>query len=136
MATGSGAFSVNAGYNQSGGYLVVVSDIKANLNYYTGSSGSGGAATVGSFSTAVATSALPSNSSTLFATGRVVKDMGKTLVSSGRTFRKIQAITSTPQTSFGVTGPAAGAVDPGYFTFYVETSREGTGMPAALARFM
>ena len=117
------------------------------LQTYTGSSGSGGAATVGTFAPAVNTSgypALPGNTSSLFAQGRLVRDMGKTLVSAGRSFRKIQGVAPTTNNSsptFGVNGPLAGAAltgDIGYLTFYVETGREGANAAScpALVRFM
>jgi hypothetical protein len=68
--------------------------------------------------------------------------MGKTVVSAGRTFRKIQAVVGTATNSsptFGVNG-AAVTNAPGYATFYLETVREGaggaTGTPAMVVRFM
>lgn len=145
MASGSGAFPTKAGYNQNGGgyYIVITSLAPAQLLTYTPGTGSGGATTVGSFAGANST-VMPTNVSTLFGAGRICKDMGKTVVSAGRTFRKIQAVTPTDAalgSSFGVTGPAGTATNPGYATYYVETGRdganadgEGAGL-AALARY-
>lgn len=129
MATGSGAFPVKAGYNQSGGgYLYIVTGLTAsNLSVYTPGSGSGGAATVGSFASAGA-SDLPGGLSTLFGAGRLARDMGKTVVSAGRTFKKIQAVLPTTDNSsptFGVGGGAATTTNPGYATFFVETGYAG-----------
>jgi hypothetical protein len=145
MATGSGAFSAKAGYNQSGGgyYIVVTSLTAGQLLTYTAGSGSGGATTVGSFTVGQPAS-LPGGTSTLFGAGRLVKDMGKTVVSAGRTFRKIQAVlpaNAALGSTFGVTGGPAGTYstgDAGYATYYVETGRDGAnadGDVAALARF-
>lgn len=142
MATGSGAFSAKAGYNQSGGgyYIVITSLTPAQLLTYTPGTGSGGATTVGSFAGA-STTEMPTNVSTLFGAGRICKDMGKTVVSAGRTFRKLQAIAPTDNalgSTFGVTGPAATATNPGYATYYVETGRDGANADAslpALARY-
>jgi hypothetical protein len=49
--------------------------------------------------------------------------MGKTVVSSGRTFRKIQLMTSTISTG-GVAGPAGVTTNPvvDYLTGYIELS--------------
>ena len=147
MATGSGAFSAKPGFNQSGGqYLMILeatSAILPKLNTYTGGSGSGGATTVGTFAPAVWTSYGANNVSSLFASGKLVRDMGKTVVSAGRSFRKIQAVVeSLAGTSYGVTGLPSGSLttaDAGYVSYYVETGREGTA-PAnnipVLVRFM
>ena len=112
-------------------------------------SGSGGAWTVGTFSPALnITSALPGNVSSLFGSGRLVRDMGKTLVSAGRSFRKIKGILpvasiatpvyGVPQPDAGVAAGAVNSIDQGYLTFYVEMGREGmndVNIPQ-LVRFM
>ena len=140
MATGSGAFPAKAGYNQSGGgYYIVLSTL--NLLTYTPGTGSGGATTAGSLATA-AGAEIPGGISTLFGAYRIVKDMGKTVVSAGRTFRKIGAVLPTNDalgSTFGVTGTVATATNPGYATYYVETGRDGAEPPgvggAMLARY-
>ena len=140
MAANSSAYGAKAGYNQSGGdYLLIVSTITpANLNVLTPGTGSGGATTVGSFASA-AVADLPLNMSSFFTAGKLLKDMGKTVVSSGRSFRKVQAVVNTASNSsptFGVNG-AAVTNAPGYATFYRETSREGAGpVPQQVVRFM
>ena len=142
-ATGAGK-----GFEQSGGgyFYIVDANLPPKLLTYgtTAPSGSGGAWTVGSFTQANAT-ALPGGTSTLFGSGRIVRDMGKTQVSAGRTFRKIKGLVPTTTQVYGVAdadgGLPAGTLnssDAGYLTFYVETTREGDGAanPAGLVRFM
>jgi hypothetical protein len=72
----------------------------------------------------------------------VLRDMGKTVVSSLRTFRKVQLVVpsgsgvgNTSLSSFGVGG--AGSTIPGqdYYTGYIELGFEGAGTPAPVARF-
>lgn len=137
MATGSGAFSAKAGYNQAGGsYLYIVSALTPqHLCVYTPGSGSGGATTVGSFTSTLAAD-LPGGLSTLFGAGRLVRDMGKTIVSAGRTFKKIQAVLPTNDNSSptnGVGGGAATGSNPGYATFYVETGYGGANADGSAA---
>jgi hypothetical protein len=156
------------GYEQSGGgYFYVVDVALATKLLVWGTAnlpaGSGGAWTVGTFTAAQSvTNALPGNASTLFSQGRVVRDMGKSLVSAGRTFRKIKGMIPNASGTAGVNaysvfntdgGVGAGVVngiDQGYLTFYVETTRDGdvqvgsatgtlggsTSGPAGLVRFM
>jgi hypothetical protein len=153
MASGSSAFPAKAGYNQSGGaYYICLENLwlAQKLNTLTPGSGSGGATTVGSFAANDATSvANGANTSSFFGIGALIKDMGKTVTSSGRTFRKIQSVVGTHNNSsptFGVGGNAASTTNPGYLTFYIEVGREGanadsgnsyatTGL-AAVARYV
>ena len=77
--------------------------------------------------------------------GKLLKDMGKTIVSSGRTFRKFAAAgtgSAKYASSFGVAGgPAASPANGngGYATFYLEVGREGSAsaatVPAPIARY-
>jgi hypothetical protein len=76
------------------------------------------------------------------AAGKLLKDMGKTLVSSGRTFRKFQAVGTGAvkfASTFGVNGAATVAPNPGYGSFYLEVGREGsagaTAVPAPILRY-
>jgi hypothetical protein len=153
------------GYEQSGGgYFYVVDTVLATKLLVWGTSnlpaGSGGAWTVGSFTAAQSvTNALPGQTSSLFSQGRVVRDMGKSLVSAGRTFRKIKGMvpnasgtagvnaTSVFNTDGGVGAGVVNGIDQGYLTFFVETTRDGdvqanggalggASAPAGLVRFM
>ena len=67
-----------------------------------------------------------------------LKDMGKTYVSSGRTFRKIQLIvsgTGAGVSTFGVAGQSESqAPTSDYLTGYIELGWEGIGNGAPVAR--
>lgn len=73
-----------------------------------------------------------------------LKDMGKTYVSSGRTFRKVQLIvpgtvdgraTGAGVSTFGVAGQSeADAPTADYLTGYIELGWEGIGTAAPVAR--
>jgi len=132
MSAGSGAFGTKAGFNQSGGAYYVATGagvLVSTLNVYTPGSGSGGATLAGSFlpfSTANALGSDAVKSRALVAidkAGAMVKDMGKTIVSTGRVFRKFQAVVPTNAanpSSFGVTGEAGSSTQAGYLTGYIE----------------
>ena len=149
------------GFEQSGGGYFYVADLQlaTKLQTWGGTtqpSGSGGAWQIGSFApacvaaTGAVSAALPGNTSSLFASGRIVRDMGKTLVSAGRTFRKIKGLNANgaaPLQGVGNAdaGPSAGvggnSIDQGYLTFYVETTRDGVEgvtpvAPVGLVRYM
>lgn len=87
---------------------------------------------VGGISSAVAT-----------AGSLLLKDMGKTVVSSLRTFRKVQVVIPNTQTlsTFGVgSGVVSGGVlgaglGEDYLTGYIELGFEGAGTPAPVAHF-
>lgn len=68
--------------------------------------------------------------------GGLLKDMGKTLVSGQRTFRKVQLVVSTTST-FGVAGttPTTAGATEDYLTGYIELGLEGYGAPAPVAQF-
>jgi hypothetical protein len=125
MATNTSSHPAKAGFNQSGGaYFIVISSIAGVLKTYTPGSGSGGAATVGSF--AAYNDTTGGNWSTNVGAGRLIKDMGKTVVSAGRTFRKFQVVVGTNENSspsFGVSGTVVGTYS--YLTGYLETGRDG-----------
>jgi predicted patatin/cPLA2 family phospholipase len=67
----------------------------------------------------------------------VFKDMGKTVVSSLRTFRKVQLVVrnSSALSTFGVGGDSSAADSANYFTGYIELGFEGNGTPAPVAQF-
>ncbi len=68
-------------------------------------------------------------------TGLIFRDMGKTVVSSLRTFRKVQVVVPNQPSTFGVGGRAAGATGEDYFQGYIELGFEGNGTPAPVAHF-
>jgi hypothetical protein len=66
----------------------------------------------------------------------ILKDMGKTVVSSLRTFRRVQLVitgSNSTLSTFGVRGQAGTNED--YFTGYIELGFEGAGQPAPVAHF-
>ncbi len=140
MAANSGAFGAKPGYNQSGGgYYVTVGAVPlaSTLGLVTAGSGSGGAYAGPTLSTLTLTSTFSTfcGSTTAIAVGKVLRDMGKTVTSSNRTFRKFQLAVNTASTG-GVNGnvpPQTNyAGDVGDLTFYLEVNREnGAGQPIA-----
>ena len=66
----------------------------------------------------------------------ILKDMGKTVVSSLRTFRKVQLVLASNSTlsTFGVGGRQT-AVGEDYLTGYIELGFEGNGTPAPVAHY-
>ena len=84
--------------------------------------------------------------STVNRAGILYRDMGKTVVSSGAFFRKVQLV--VPQgantatqvgagstSTFGVGGGATGTGVPDFYTGYVRLGFDGQGAPAPLAVF-
>lgn len=147
MATGSGAFSTRCGYNQSGGgHYIVVTGLAATQIYDVPVGAGSGGATTFPAPVAETTTTLQwaAGLSSVTVAGSILKDMGKTYISSQRTFRKFQAVSNKAggAASFGVTGQVPGATanaTTGYFTFYLETSREGqdgTASRPQIARYM
>lgn len=113
------------------GYYINVGDLRGAIFSITGNSGN---ATVSTATWSAA--AIPSVQSTLGNAGAaLLKDMGKTVVSASRTFRKVQLVVSTTST-FGV-GGTAGTTWPqaDYYTGYVELGFEGYGAPSKVAAF-
>lgn len=67
----------------------------------------------------------------------VLRDMGKTVVSSSRTFRKVQLVVASASGALtnGVGGPLSG-VGEDYFTGYIELGfGSATSMPAPVAKY-
>ncbi len=65
-----------------------------------------------------------------------LRDMGKTYLSAGRVFRKVQLIVANTQTTstFGVEGNQNTSPNIDYLTGYIELGWEGAGSPAPVAR--
>ena len=116
--------------NQARGYFIPLADVSAKVLAYTPGSGAGGSYLNGSFALApwasggTAPSKYTSTISTIGA-GGVLRDIGKTVVSAGRVFRKIQLLVPTVST-FGVGGPAPGATaNTDFLTGYIELHSAG-----------
>ena len=116
--------------NQARGYFIPVGNVANRILAYTPGSGAGGSYLNGSFDAAVwgSTGSAPSKYTSTISTigaGGVLRDLGKTVLSSGRVFRKIQLLVPTVST-FGVGGPAPGATaNADYLTGYIELHSAG-----------
>ena len=117
----------NSGFNQSGGnyFLIVTAIPDANVLSYTPGTGSGGATTAGSLTAYSGPENYSSAGLAVFGATRLIKDMGKTVVSAGRAFRKFQAVFAASTSTNGVRGAATPA--PGYLTAYLEVSAPNAG---------
>lgn len=125
------------------GYFIAVASL-GNLVYTTPDIASGPVAwaSTGAFAQGAAFSTALQRASTV---GAVFKDMGKTIVSSGTYFRKIQMV--VPQgaglgpvnagatSTFGVGGTASVSGVPDFYTGYIKLGFEGQGTPAPVALF-
>lgn len=66
--------------------------------------------------------------------GAIMRDMGRTIVSASRTFRKVQLVVSSLSTN-GVGGPAGTTPVEDYLTGYIELGFDGTNVPAPVAHY-
>ena len=153
MSAGTNAFGAKAGFNQSGGaYFMTLAALDGAagatgtfINTLTTAGSNSGGAWVGPTLSLVAmstvlggTNVVAANASTLVGTGRLLRDMGRTVVSAGRTFRKFApVIPASAASSFGVAGGAAASPNTGYGSFYLEVSRDGVApaTPAPIVRY-
>jgi hypothetical protein len=127
------------------GYYMPLSSLQNIVYAFTPGSGAGGSFAQGSFSTASwATTfyngkANPYLSSINGAATGLLRDMGKTVVSAGRTFRRVQLLQNG--TAFVSTGGVAGQTAAGttpvqeYLTGFIELGFDGAGTPAPVAVF-
>lgn len=90
----------------------------------------------GTWGTPSGTYSLGTSGASSLNVGGKLRDLGKTYVSSGRVFRKVQAVVPNTQTAstFGVGGAAATSPNSDYYTGYIELGWEGAGTPAPVAR--
>jgi hypothetical protein len=67
-----------------------------------------------------------------------LRDLGKTVLSSGRLFRKVQLVVPNTATTstFGVEGATSTVPNVDYLTGYIELGWEGNGQGAPVARTM
>lgn len=134
MATGSSAFPAHAGFNQSGGaYFIVITDISSKLFSYTPGKYSGGATEPGTVAAVTAATLAAGTTPIALTAGKLIKDMGKSVVVGGVTYRKFQAVVAP---SAANAGGQAGRT-PEYYSFFLEVGREGaqTAGPAGIARY-
>lgn len=113
-------------------YLAIVSTLNvANFLTYTAGTGSGGAALPGSFA------AYNNDGNVLngqLNAGGMLKDMGKTVISSGRVFRKVQVMATAAATGLpGGSVPAGTGLN--FVSGYLEVASDAGDTPNALARF-
>ena len=143
MAANSSAHPARSGFNQSGGaHFIVITDLSTptnRLNVYTPGTGSGGAATAGTMTVTTAAVIAPglANAAAAVGPGKLIKDMGKSVVVNGVTYRKFQTV-QTPSAVVG-TASALGQMgaSPTYFSFFLEVGRDGAQVngPAGIARY-
>jgi len=153
MASGTNAFTSRAGFNQSGGaHFMTLAALEPTpgtaatsyvLALVNPGSNSGGAFSNATLSTVTMASIINSGTGTtttvanaagFVGANKMLKDMGRTVVSAGRTFRKFAPVVAgLGVSSFGVAGAAAVGANAGFGSFYLEVGREGlTGTPAGL----
>ena len=165
MSSGTNAHPARAGFNQSGGaYFICLTSLEAQQGANAGAatapasagyinilsnagSNSGGAWLPPTLSTVMmsnvftaTTNAQSWNHAGFVSTGKLLKDMGRTVVSAGRTFRKFAPVVANASgiSTFGVAGAPAAGANAGYGSFYLEVGREGfggTNPPAPIARY-
>ena len=142
----------NGGIKQNdtdGGYFMPLSSLVGVIYAFTPGAGAGGSFAQGAFSTAswanapIPGAALPTAalgggkylSSINGAGAGLLKDMGKTVVSAGRTFRKIQLVARNVSTS-GVEGNAPNTTPvQDFLTGFIELGFDGAGLPAPVAKY-
>jgi len=149
----TGAHPLKAGFNQSGGaYFMCMLPLEPTpgtvgttfVNTLTSAgSNSGGAFVNPTLAQTLMSNVLGpgiashANAAAVVGSNTILKDMGKTVVSSGRVFRKFAPVVRN--TSNGVVGGAGTATNAGYASFYLEVGREtvgGTGgAPAPIVRY-
>ena len=118
--------------SNSGGYFINVASLVDKVYSVSGNNGSVEVALWASTGSGLYSVGI---STSLSIAGRaVLRDMGKTLISSNRTFRKVQYVISTNST-FGVGGRSGTTPVVDYLTGYVELGFEGGGVPAPVAQF-
>lgn len=127
------------------GYYMPLSSLQNIVYAFTPGSGAGGSFAQGTFSTASWATLTyngkgnPYLSSLNGASRGLLKDMGKTVVSAGRTFRKVQLMQNGANfvSTGGVAGQNLAGATPvqDYLTGFIELGFEGAGTPAPVAVF-
>ena len=145
----TGAHPLKAGFNQSGGaYFMTLANLEnvAGTSVYVNRLTSAGSNSGGAFvgptlerATMLQILGAPYTDNTaapIVNANTVLKDMGKTVVSSGRVFRKFAPVVRSETN--GVVGQGAVAPNAGYGSFYLEVgmgSAAAGATPAPIARY-
>ena len=132
MSAGQAPFKQSA----SDGYFIPVASLVGQIYARTEPTGNTGVLG-GTFSTASWAYFGPNSLSSINGAGAgILRDMGKTVVSSLRTFRKVQVVIPSNSTlsTFGVGGRQTG-VGEDYLSGYIELGFEGNGNPAPVAHY-
>jgi len=118
----------------NGGYFIPIGDCRGKILAYNGAGAFSVAqwASVGYTPVGVVSSLNVSGAAG--GGGALMRDMGTTVVSSARTFRKVQLVVSTLST-FGVSGAQGTSPNVDYYTGYIELGFEGAGVPTPVAQF-
>jgi len=112
------------GPKQSHGFFVPLGNCVPSMLQYSGGAGAGGSYLPGSFTAADWATTGANGARALLSTissvgqGGMLRDMGRTVVSSNRTFRKVQLV--TPSLNEGITGSSSTSGP--YLTAYIELS--------------
>jgi len=122
--------------SNNGGYFIPVGDCRGKIYAINGS-----AVTIAEWaSTGYAVGVVSSlqGASNALGAGVVLRDMGKTVVSSSRTFRKVQYVVpaNLANSTFGVSGNTVAGES--YLTGYIELGfggEGGTGLPTPVAHY-
>ena len=121
------------GQKQTNGYFVPLGNCVGKVFQYSSTSGAGGSFLPGNFTAVDWATSAGAALSTISSIGQggLLKDMGRTVVSSNRTFRKVQLVVPTTLAAGGGTGVSGTATQGNpYLTGYIEL---GTGATAASA---
>lgn len=108
------------------GYYIPVADCR---NTVFVNNGTDAAPNFGSMLSTISTAGEATSTLIASAGAGVFRDMGKTLISSGRAFRKVQLLISSPDVSTGLVGATAGVggTSPAYLTGYIILPGSGDG---------
>jgi len=126
------------GQKQTNGYFVPLGNCVSKIYQYNNAGGAGGSFLPGNFTAVDWATSAGAALSTISSIGQggLLKDMGRTVVSSNRTFRKVQLI--TPSLAGGVTGTAT--TNGPYLTGYIELATGNalavTGLSVAPVAYM
>jgi hypothetical protein len=128
------------------GYYIGLTGLLGQIFAYSGPVNGNTGTLAGTMSTATwAAAAFPGGggraTSTVSTVGAILKDLGKTVVSSNRTFRKVQlvlpnsALPAGSTSTFGVGGRVTTTPVEDYLTGYIELGFDGFGTAAPVAHF-